>query len=58
MPFALEIAGIALSAIGALASILVGASQVKLLRQKTGDDSTLTSVLSGEFLHRHTQRQH
>jgi hypothetical protein len=49
---AFEFAGVALSVLGALASIIVGSSQVKILRQKTGDDSALTSVLSGAFLHR------
>lgn len=34
---------------------LVGHRQVRALREKTGDKSALTNVLSGEFLHRHPE---
>lgn len=35
---------------GALAGVIFGHRQVRALREKTGDDSTITTVLSGDFL--------
>jgi hypothetical protein len=35
---------------GAVSAVLFGHRQVRALREKTGDDSSLTKVLSGEFL--------
>ncbi len=38
--------------IGALASILAGHRHVQRLREMTGDDSTLTNILSGNVFRR------
>ena len=49
MTAALEIITWLLGGLSALTSVLVGAKQVRLLREKTGDDSAVTTVLSGSF---------
>lgn len=50
----LMVAGPAL--FGAITAIAFGHRQVRALREKTGDDSALTNVLSGEFLRHHPDR--
>ena len=43
--------------LGAVAGIVFGHRQVRVLRQKTGDDSAITHVLSGDFLHPDEERR-
>ena len=53
-PFVI-IAEIAIPALaGAVAAIVAGHRHVRRLREMTGDDSTLTNVLSGEVFRRHS----
>ena len=43
--------------IGAVLAYALGHRQVRVLREKTGDDSALTNILSGEAFRRHTRNE-
>jgi hypothetical protein len=54
MPTLIQLLALIVPALGGgIFAGLVGHGQVRALRQKTGDKSALTTVLSGEFLQRH-----
>jgi hypothetical protein len=53
---AISIGTIALSALVAIAAVLLGSAEVRLLRKETGDRSMLTSVLSGKFFSKNDRR--
>ncbi len=51
MTTALNIAFFVLPVLAALIAAILGAAEVRKLRNKTGDTSLLTSILGGTFFH-------
>jgi len=49
----LEMISLAASILAALVAISIGRGSVRAMRQRTGDDSTLTRILSGALWGRH-----
>jgi tetrahydromethanopterin S-methyltransferase subunit C len=45
----LNIAAFIFSALTSIIAVVVGASEVRRVRERTGDDSLLTSILSGDI---------